>query len=335
MMVSDIASPANGAQTKALRLSPWTPTHHPFTPTAHLAKSLENFGRDGKLRAHHNDNSLAAGQPYFYRFPVEHTFFRAFSPLPCTDLAQSMPPEGIKCDHEPKFSCGPISALEQHNDCQIFSIGSRLQICFEQYVHFQAPGCTIHTFDPSVSPAQAAKFSRFFRYHKLGLSAVPSETINTSWRGKITVHPGRLRPMMVLLKEANVSWVHYLKVDCEGCETSAIPQFLIEANATFGHIPVTQLHLEVHASGPDDLRSNTHADAVKLLAMLRAYGFMPFHVDFDRFRGNKSYNTEIAFLNMQAPPERMPPLKMAGAESGVTLRQGRRCYGHPKVCPNV
>ena len=55
-----------------------------------------------------------------------------------------------------------------------------------------------------------------------------------------------MRPLLQLMRMRNVSWIHYLKVDCEGCEPEAIPQFLVEANRSLGHVPVTTLQMEVH-----------------------------------------------------------------------------------------
>ena len=56
-------------------------------------------------------------------------------------------------------------------------------------------------------------------------------------------------------------------MDCEGCEFLALPQFLNESMRTLGHVPVTQLQLEIHV--PWRLHTRFHSN--ETVALLRSY----------------------------------------------------------------
>ena len=125
----------------------YSPQPHLLAPTAAQQRRLERFGgvglRPKAERVHHPENEV-----FFRQYPVEETFFRSFAPAPCTLIAEQVPPSDVKCDHAPKYSCGPLSALRRIDGCQVWSVGSNSQTCFERFVHAQAPNCAIHTFDP-------------------------------------------------------------------------------------------------------------------------------------------------------------------------------------------
>ena len=162
-----------------------TPTGHVLIANASHQRRLERF--DGLLEKKQTYEGTRAreGAHWFRQFPVEATFFRAFHAAPCTRLAEAMPPADSWCDHEPKFSCGPISAFENRADCQFWSIGSRLQHCFEHFAHMQAPSCTIQTFDPVVKSNGLRQLAPYVHLHAFGLSHVSSDIIMR------TAHHGR------------------------------------------------------------------------------------------------------------------------------------------------
>ena len=60
-------------------------------------------------------------------------------------------------------------------------------------------------------------------------------------------------------------WIDYLKIDCEGCEMDALPRFLNDSMARWGHVPVTQLQIEIHVAN----RLQSYGEERKLV---RSYG---------------------------------------------------------------
>ena len=157
----------------------YTPEDHVLRPQAQQQRALEWFdGRDnlppktGKLRP--PSRNVSKRDLFVRWYPVEGEYF-THSPLPCASLVARLPPPDYRgCStQDPKFACGPISWLAAPG-CQIWSIGSAGETCFEEYVHQQAPSCGIHTFDPTLNAAQMTHMQSLERrgvllFHQLGL----------------------------------------------------------------------------------------------------------------------------------------------------------------------
>ena len=195
----------------------YSPQPHLLAPTAAQQRRLERFGgvglRPKAERVHHPENEV-----FFRQYPVEETFFRSFAPAPCTLIAKQVPPSDVKCDHAPKYSCGPLSALRRIDGCQVWSVGSNSQTCFERFVHAQAPNCAIHTFDPTLGPRAARQLRArlpFATLHEYGLSGADTDNGSLwNWHpSRPQPHtPTRLRSLRTLMRQLNASWVDYLKV---------------------------------------------------------------------------------------------------------------------------
>uniref|UniRef100_A0A7S2FL84 Methyltransferase FkbM domain-containing protein n=1 Tax=Haptolina brevifila TaxID=156173 RepID=A0A7S2FL84_9EUKA len=189
---------------------------------------------------------------------------------------------------EPKFACGPAAELgHSRSGCVVWSIGSAGETCFEEYVHTAAPSCSIDVFDPMLTAATRRRLESLsargvLRLHEVGLA--DERTVNGSSLLKqynkpitgdaavrfhrcsvlqaVTAPLGpreaewykrncpkaRMLSLAEMFDACKVEWVDYLKIDCEGCEFTALSQFLREATRRWGHVPVTQLQVELHVS---------------------------------------------------------------------------------------
>ena len=121
----------------------------------------------------------------------------------------------------------------------------------------------------------------------------------------------------------------------EGCEFHALPAFMRDAKRIWGHVPVTQIQLEIHVSpraggnfkysrqlvksyGEHGLRKVMRNDkewnnpqsvkedrkARALLSSLLEHGFVPFHVHFTE-GPTLCCATEYSLINMFAPATRL------------------------------
>lgn len=117
----------------------------------------------------------------------------------------------------------------QNMPCIVYSIGSNNEFSFEEQVRIVAPGCEIHTFDPTVKETGEGK-AFYDQYHgTYGLAGVDSD------KGKFPV-----RSIESIMKELNHNYIDYLKVDIEGFEWD----FLRKVDWT--RVRVGQLLIEVH-----------------------------------------------------------------------------------------
>ena len=181
-------------------------------------------------------------------------------------------------------------------------IGSKGTSCFEEYVHSQAPHCIISTFDPTISAISKQLFAQCLPWVRLHLVGLYHESafngLNFTSHGKRKVLRGEVRPLMSLIDDFTPGWIDYLKIDCEGCEFDAIPQFLEQSTARLGRVPVTQINIEVHVPLPGmEGYSARQASALKLLTKLKESGFVPFHIDVD----GRSCSTEYSLFNTRVP----------------------------------
>lgn len=277
----------------------YTPEDNVMRPSAALQRELEWFGLGHGPPAAGPilppQRNLTEKDLYFRRFPVEGQYFTQHPHFPCARQVVRVPASDYRCEHEesdPKFSCGRVSQL-QRPGCQVWSIGSAGETCFEEYVHQQAPACQIHTFDPTLPAAQQAHVQSLQRrgvlqFHPVGLGSKEEMLTMRKYSDKSShkrCEEGGLsarqrkvlgclhvkaRPLYALMTELGTQWIDYLKVDCEGCELDAVPRFLKDSMEALGHVPVTQLQIEVHVLH----RSVLHSESQMLARSYATHGLL-------------------------------------------------------------
>ena len=131
--------------------------------------------------------------------------------------------------HEAKYFCG--QKLMTDRSCRIISIGSNNQWAFERSV-FQQTNCSVDTFDCTGKGKGwkvPADISARVRLHSICLDTVEKDDFFT-WD----------HAMRVINVTSPPSW---LKIDCEGCERTVLPQLMKAGN---DHLLPDQISMEVH-----------------------------------------------------------------------------------------
>ena len=127
------------------------------------------------------------------------------------------------------FDCDKFVCMDAFTtaDCLIYSFGIHTSWEFEDTM--DALNCTVHAFDPSVTFPPTRGQSTYFQ--KLGVGAARDQR-------------RRLETLATLLadNQHNQSRVFYLKVDIEGMELEALPEWL--ESGALEH--VEQLAMELH-----------------------------------------------------------------------------------------
>jgi hypothetical protein len=113
--------------------------------------------------------------------------------------------------------------------CIVYSMGSGQRFAFEKRVRSIAPGCEIHTFDPTSKETGVGK--KFYDvYHgDFGFGGKDS-----------TAGPFPVKSIATIMKELNHAHVDYLKIDVEGYEWEFLS--LVDWNVT----KVGQILIELH-----------------------------------------------------------------------------------------
>lgn len=153
--------------------------------------------------------------------------------------ATPVPPwarEGVLCDQMQRLGAlgdgGKMvcvdrpMALDDTRTCVVISVGSRGDFSFESAVHRRWPHCEIHTFDGTRPEGATWDVPSVVHFHAANFNV-------TSWR------PWRHRRQAGTAPHGGGHGVALLKMDCDGCEYTALPPFL-------EHVCVEQLLLEVH-----------------------------------------------------------------------------------------
>jgi hypothetical protein len=359
----------------------YTPADHPLCPSAPEQRLLE--WEEG-LPTAPSRKALSHHDVFTRHFPVQSQYFAKHSQTPCnTALVQAIVPTDSRCDGQLRpavsWTCIAPSRLARRRGCEIWTIGSTGHSCWEEYVHRQAGACTIRTFDPSLSRRSAATLQGMqrrgvMRYYSVGLGAADGiRTIRTygsvgvgsrceEWQmaddaaraqAREPTFMGcvqmRVRPLSAMMASVGVTWIDYLKIDCEGCEMEALPRFLNDSMARWGHVPVTQLQIEIHVGFVPPFRraianlesygargllhnSSQFAEsnhpqilsqdlrARELLTKLQLHGFVPFHIHFGETR-TSCCAAEYSFYNTRTPAKMLPP--RAPTWSSTTTRRRR------------
>lgn len=160
----------------------------------------------------------------------------------------------------PKFICGvdyirehyrtkgdDPSSSSQQQPCLVYSVGSNNDIKFEQAVKLHM-GCEIHTFDPTLKKDFVG--SEYATFHPWGLGADGGRITVEYGKKKTTFDTYSLEHIVDKLGHKNRK-VDVLKIDCEGCEYTALPP-VFEAVAD-GRLEIDQILIELHNVSQDIL----------------------------------------------------------------------------------
>lgn len=180
--------------------------------------------------------SLSGAQMWYMFTPVLPCFWTLEKEPSCTKLHDGGKWLcGLKELHETrkKNPSKDFYGVNKHHyqdiPCVVYSIGSNNEFSFEERVRFVAPGCEIHTFDPTVKETGEGK--RFYdQYHDTyGLGGIDSD------QGRFPI-----RSIESIMKELNHNYIDFLKVDVEGYEWDFLQQ------VDWNRVHVGQLLIEMH-----------------------------------------------------------------------------------------
>jgi hypothetical protein len=151
-------------------------------------------------------------------------------------------------------------ANKKHYDdkpCIVYSMGSNNEFSFEEQVRMVAPGCEIHTFDPTVKETGKGE-NIYDQYHEsYGFGGINSNE-----------GPFPVKSIETITKELNHTHVDYLKVDVEGFEWT----FFDAVDWT--KTKVGQLLVEVHPQlGRSDGKEPTAKQLNEIFTKLENAGF--------------------------------------------------------------
>ena len=213
-----------------------------------------------------------------------------FTPvLPCAGTFDKTPRSDVRHDGG-KWLCGleeeaRASSLAVHlgltqRVCVVYSFGSNNEFSFEERVHFVAPHCIIHTFDPTSSPPSsnlnAAKFITFHDDYGLGGSNGPATTTRNF----------PIKSLETIIGELGHNALTVLKIDTEGSEWDVI----METN--WEKINTMQILLELH---PKLGGVRTVSDVLPYFERLEAAGY--FLASIEPVTCSDFSQVEVVFLN--------------------------------------
>lgn len=254
-----------------------------------LARKPRRAGEDLTLRGMHVRAAWSLYEPEWICESEERVgaFFEPSADMPSTAVRVE---RFAAFGDGPKFVCG-LDVLANRS-CLVYSIGSHNEYGFEKAIKAVHPHCDIHTFDPTLghNPGDGGSVflgSAFSRFHDLGLGDPPGAGAEGAapWRRK-------LRPLRALMQglghEGRV--IDILKVDCEGCEWTAVADIFDEIAR--GRISIGQLQLEIHLA-PSTSQEDIHG----FMAKADRAGLRIFHKEPNVLHSDGFSAIEYAFVH--------------------------------------
>ena len=146
-----------------------------LVPDAAQQARLERYlGGTAGARSRFATGFVESGDLHFRQFPVERRFFTAEAAMPRCSHVQQIPRADASCADgaEAKFFCGSVATLAGPR-CEMWSIGSNGQSCFEEEWHALVPTCRVRVYDPTLRPAARAHMEQLQRkgvleFHPIG-----------------------------------------------------------------------------------------------------------------------------------------------------------------------
>lgn len=161
----------------------------------------------------------------------------------------------------PKFACSP-HVLASTEGCIVYSIGSNYDFSFEYAVNRIAPKCEIHTFDGTLNltkralPKQLKEKNIHFHNWNVVSDCHSEELAKLEF-------PSRCVSDILHTLHHQYKTITWLKVDCEGCEYTVIPNFVEH------YIKIDQIMVEFHGTNAQKVAN--------LFSSLHSVGMMIFH----------------------------------------------------------
>lgn len=218
--------------------------------------------------------------------PTQKAWFDAFEPTYNCDSRERIGGvlRHVAIGDGPEFMCG----VEQlPDDCLVYNVGSNNNIYFERSLKEVAPWCDIHTFDPTLQAEY--KGYAFSSFHQLGIAgnaiAEKAAARNASHRA-LTL--GEVREGLGHLGRR----IDVLKIDCEGCEWSALLPVFSDMEA--GKLYVGQLLVEVHLQN-----SLAYATLLDWFKRADAAGLRMFSKERNGWGCSGFKCVEFSFVNQQ------------------------------------
>ena len=162
-------------------------------------------------------------------------------------------------------------------------------VSFERAVR-ESSSCEIHTFDPTVQPADMVDPSRALNltFHNIGLSDHEATFIHQRANGTVA-------PLSMIMSKLGHTGrqLTVLKVDCEGCEYGAFSS-IFDLCAS-GKLHIGQLAIELHLVGnaPAELLSTFFHGADKC-------GLMIFHKERNHWGCDGYICVEYSFISKRS-----------------------------------
>jgi hypothetical protein len=148
-----------------------------------------------------------------------------------------------------KFICGIKTVGLKGKDCLVYSIGSNYDTSFETSMR-KVTQCEMHTFDPTIDPTllNAVAAQHNFTVHDWGLGATEGPLAHERHNGTVMPFPNVLKRLGHENKTIDI-----LKIDCEGCEFTAMQPLFDGCQAK--HFGVGQLQVELHGTDFKQIRA--------------------------------------------------------------------------------
>ena len=195
------------------------------------------------------------------KIPSKSQVFEAFLPvLSCSDAERVG-----RIGDGGKWVCDPDGLRK---DCIVYSFGGSDDLSFELEMHDQY-GCETHTFDPSPGLAERmnSQLKESMYYHSVGLGPTSSDPgAKDPYELIIDGVKVPAKSLADIAEDLHADTVDVLKLDIEGSELSAIPQFI--KDGSIARLGVRQLLVEIHYPSFTELKN--------IIDLLINEGFLPF-----------------------------------------------------------